>query len=106
MSLLRQEIPRQPNFSKLVFKIFPSAADDIKAGLCPMCQRELSLTPFRDALSEREFSISGMCQVCQDSIFGYDPELNDSFPCDNCSELKEENPSCDACSNFDHHNPV
>lgn len=25
---------------------------------------------FRDALSEREYRISGMCQACQDSVFG------------------------------------
>ena len=25
---------------------------------------------FRDALSRKEFSISGMCQKCQDSVFG------------------------------------
>lgn len=25
---------------------------------------------FRDALSEREFQISGLCQDCQDSVFG------------------------------------
>jgi len=25
---------------------------------------------FRDALSEKEFGISGLCQDCQDSVFG------------------------------------
>ena len=25
---------------------------------------------FRDALSEKEYSISGLCQKCQDKIFG------------------------------------
>jgi len=25
---------------------------------------------FRDALSEKEYTISGMCQDCQDSVFG------------------------------------
>ncbi len=28
------------------------------------------ITPFRDLLSEREFSISGLCQSCQNSVFG------------------------------------
>jgi len=28
---------------------------------------------FRDELSRREYAISGLCQVCQDSIFGADP---------------------------------
>lgn len=26
--------------------------------------------PFRDELSAREYQISGLCQKCQDSIFG------------------------------------
>jgi hypothetical protein len=29
-------------------------------------------TEFRDALSEREFRISGLCQKCQDRLFGGD----------------------------------
>ena len=29
-----------------------------------------SVTGFRDALSEDEYYISGMCQLCQDEIFG------------------------------------
>ena len=27
-------------------------------------------TEFRDALSKKEYGISGLCQKCQDSIFG------------------------------------
>jgi hypothetical protein len=29
---------------------------------------------FRDDLSRKEFSISGMCQSCQDSVFGADED--------------------------------
>lgn len=29
-----------------------------------------SAASFRDALSEREFSISGLCQSCQDVVWG------------------------------------
>ena len=29
-----------------------------------------SVEGFRDALSKREYSISGLCQNCQDEIFG------------------------------------
>lgn len=29
---------------------------------------------FRDALSKKEFTISGLCQACQDKIFGVDGE--------------------------------
>jgi|ETNvirnome_6_100_1030635.scaffolds.fasta_scaffold01835_7 hypothetical protein len=31
-------------------------------------------TEFRDALSKREFTISGLCQTCQDSIFGFEDD--------------------------------
>jgi hypothetical protein len=27
-------------------------------------------TPFRDSLSNKEYTISGMCQACQDQVFG------------------------------------
>lgn len=30
--------------------------------------------PFRNELSEREYTISGLCQTCQDSVFGTDDE--------------------------------
>lgn len=39
----------------------------IKFGLCPICGKKV--WKFRDKLSEREFEISGMCQICQDEIF-------------------------------------
>lgn len=32
---------------------------------------------FRDALSRKEYSISGLCQKCQDEIFGSDEDSND-----------------------------
>lgn len=31
------------------------------------------ITGFRDTISEREYRISGMCQNCQDDIFGGAP---------------------------------
>jgi hypothetical protein len=31
-------------------------------------------TEFRDALSVKEYGISGMCQACQDSVFLCEPE--------------------------------
>lgn len=47
--------------------------DDIDSGKCPMCHEYIG--EFRDDLSRKEFGISGMCQNCQDSVFGAeDPE--------------------------------
>lgn len=114
MSLLKQVIPTVPDFSKPVFKLFPSAADDIKAGNCPFCQKPIG--SFKDALSEREFSISGLCQDCQDSIFCEPIEPGDEgtdfdcapteeliIPCDDCSD-RDLTIYCHACKDFDHYN--
>jgi hypothetical protein len=37
---------------------------------CVMCSE--AAVSFRNEISRREFSISGMCQHCQDSVFGVD----------------------------------
>lgn len=38
------------------------------AGFCPTCREPVG--EFRDRLSVKEYGISGMCQKCQDSVFG------------------------------------
>ena len=43
------------------------------ANVCTLCPRPAD--KFRDALSEKEYRISGMCQVCQDSVFGGPDDL-------------------------------
>ena len=37
--------------------------------ICPFCKLQFILNDFRDALSIREFRISGLCQNCQDEVF-------------------------------------
>ncbi len=37
---------------------------------CPLCRRKVDKDEFRDELSRKEFEISGLCQSCQDDIFG------------------------------------
>ena len=44
----------------------------IQQGLCMTCEGQAST--FRDALSEDEYRISGMCQCCQDEVFGMEEE--------------------------------
>jgi len=39
----------------------------IASNLCMTCPGEAN--SFRDKLSEQEYTISGMCQICQDQIF-------------------------------------
>ena len=53
-------------------KLFPGAANTIRQGFCPTCQKPIG--KFKDKTSEREFEISGMCQECQDKVFGGDED--------------------------------
>ena len=39
-------------------------------GQCPFCQKIVNPESFRDDLSRKEFEISGLCQGCQDEMFG------------------------------------
>ncbi len=48
--------------------LFPGTAQSIQEGLCPICKGEV--TSFRNELSAQEYRISGMCQKCQDAVFG------------------------------------
>ena len=58
----KKQILRNAGFAKQV--------DMIDVGLCPLCDKVVKDEDFRDALSRKEHSISGMCQMCQDSVFG------------------------------------
>ena len=44
----------------------------VEGGQCPFCKKPVSNDSFRDALSLKEFRISGLCQVCQDEVFKED----------------------------------
>ena len=52
----------------------------IGRGGCMTCDKidEMTAEDFRDALSVKEYRISGMCQECQDSVFR--PEDNTDYP--------------------------
>jgi hypothetical protein len=45
----------------------------IESNLCVSCNRPALI--FTDALSEKEFTISGLCQSCQDEVFAEPTEL-------------------------------
>lgn len=58
--------------NKKIMKI-SGLGDMVKAveeGLCPLCGNPVNFEDFRDDLSRREFKISGLCQKCQDEVFG------------------------------------
>lgn len=38
--------------------------------ICPLCGADIKDVVFRDELSKQEYKISGLCQKCQDDIFG------------------------------------
>jgi len=42
--------------------------ETIEKGQCMTCDE--SADHFRNEISEKEYEISGMCQKCQDSVFG------------------------------------
>lgn len=71
--LIEQENPmNKPDLNKPAFTsgIWPEAKEAVVAEKCPMCLAEIKEEDFKDALSKKEYSISGMCQNCQDSVFG------------------------------------
>ena len=47
--------------------LFPGTAEAIEQNRCPLCHEPIG--DFRDELSKKEYSISGMCQKCQDDFF-------------------------------------
>ena len=61
---MNKELMKQAGFSKEVEKV--------EQGLCPTCSKPIDKSKFRNEISLKEFRISGMCQECQDSIFGKD----------------------------------
>jgi hypothetical protein len=60
---------------------------------CATCPRTFEISKeFRDDLSRKEFEISGMCQICQDTVSNA-PVSED--PCDVCDHKSPEN--CKEC---------
>ena len=71
-------MPLPPDLSKPAFSIFPQAADRVMSGLCVTCDsNRLRGVDFRDDLSRKEYGISGMCQACQDRVYGTEPDWDD-----------------------------
>ena len=67
-----KEILRSPGMQKVVDSFAKAAfgrtnSESVATATCVCCGGDAST--FRDALSRKEFGISGMCQKCQDSVF-------------------------------------
>ena len=52
--------------------LFPDRIPKMKMHICVTCNGKVE--GFRDELSQKEFLISGMCQTCQDEVFGASEE--------------------------------
>mgnify|MGYP003661838729 FL=1 len=68
------------DINKPIFSLFPEKVDRILNGLCVTCDEEISLQALTqmNVISRKEYGISGMCQVCQDSVFS-EPEEEDDL---------------------------
>ena len=63
------------NFSKKAFGISQSKAKGKGAlmPICVFCKKPIDPDKdFRNEISRKEFTISGICQICQDETFGKD----------------------------------
>ena len=49
---------------------FGHYVDLVKEGKCPICEQPVNHGNFRDDEAREEFRISGLCQSCQDDVFG------------------------------------
>jgi len=48
---------------------FGQEVDLVETGKCPFCKQTVDESTFKDEVSRREFTISGLCQECQDKTF-------------------------------------
>jgi hypothetical protein len=62
-------IPKKPE-PRPADLLFPKAAGAKREGICPICHQLIEYSDFRDKTSEKEYAISGLCQKCQDNVFG------------------------------------
>lgn len=69
-----QPTEKSPEVEDSLTKLFGvNRRESITEKVCVSCGAEnLTEESFRDELSLREFHISGLCQNCQDSVFGTD----------------------------------
>ena len=55
-------------FTKKTFGKSQTEAREQK--ICVICHNEIKDEDFRDDKSRKEYNISGLCQKCQDDVFG------------------------------------
>lgn len=60
---------QKPDTSKPFFQMNKEAKNWAELNRCSSCGLPIIETDFVDELSKKEYSISGMCQRCQDKAF-------------------------------------
>lgn len=66
MSELKKPDITKPAFQLPIFKVYAMRA---QLGWCTVCSEPIDEKAFTSSLSKREYTISGMCQKCQDKMF-------------------------------------
>ena len=62
---------KSEGMKKALKGLFPEAAKNIEEGKCATCgSTKVKHEDFRDDPSRKEYGVSGMCQECQDSVWG------------------------------------
>ena len=64
---MNKEIMKQAGFTEQV--------KDFENNKCPFCKESININNFNDPLSVKEYHISGLCQKCQDKVFGKTPSV-------------------------------
>lgn len=55
----------------IIKKVFgDNIINQIENSICPICKEKINMNDFRTNLDIKEYTISGLCQKCQDRIFG------------------------------------
>ena len=60
---------KKPDLTNSVFKLYPYKSILVQRGLCTHCSKPIDETTFRTNDAKLEYSSSGICQMCQDTIF-------------------------------------
>ena len=60
---------KNPSIDKVLTQMMgKNRLDTVRENLCMTCDGYA--TEFKDEISKKEYTISGMCQTCQDRVFG------------------------------------
>ena len=65
---------KKPDTKKPFFALCPELAERVENGMCVNCQGDILSKDFTSKLSRKEYSISGLCQECQEIAFSGDSD--------------------------------